>query len=154
MITKLAAFFWAKINRDGKANQPTYLLWARTNERTENVFLFIKWFPQDRRLLSYLRLAECVAPSKFVENRLIDDQKKFFIFCKKIWSNSRFFFCLFSSFPCDTIQINIDKSLDGVCLGLEPGWQDGRCRRIHWATATPLNFSFLLSHLRLTFQFQ
>ena len=33
-----------------------------------------------------------------------------------------------------------------VCLGFEPGLQDGRCRRIHWATAFLNNMkdSFLL----------
>ena len=25
-----------------------------------------------------------------------------------------------------------------VCLGVEPGWQDGKRRRIHWAMAAPL----------------
>ena len=46
------------------------------------------------------------------------------------WDNPGLFFCLFSSFSHYKFNTNT-KSVVGVCLGLEPGLQDGRRRRNH-----------------------
>ena len=54
-----------------------------------------------------------------------------------LWT-SRSLSVLYSSFLNHRIQIKLIKA-KMVCLGFEPGPQDGRCRRIHWAgaAATP-----------------
>ena len=53
-------------------------------------------------------------------------------------------FCLFSFFLHDKYSTNTinEKSVVGVAWDSNPGWQDGRLRRIHWEMAAPqlLNF--------------
>ena len=52
-------------------------------------------------------------------------------------------FCLFSSFSQQYDKYRMDtkfdygKSIDGVLWILNPGQQEGSCRRIHWALAPP-----------------
>ena len=47
-------------------------------------------------------------------------------------------FCLFRSFyMTNTAQILWMKKLKWCAWHSNPGWQDGRCRRIHWAMAAP-----------------
>ena len=41
------------------------------------------------------------------------------------WDNSNLFFCLFSSFQHITIQIEIDKSVDGVMIQTQSGRNEG-----------------------------
>ena len=139
---------------------------AFTMTKTSSLVWSFPWHEMRRTVLSFSFVQSCLEP---LNNELRRPKKKKKPNKQKFWLSTQFLLALMSIFfwkisqnrpfyvyfrPFLNTKTNIVqnltiKSVDGVLGTRIPGWQNGRCRRIHLAMFIFDSQDFRLSH---TFQ--